>query len=501
MKKILLFMGAAIFCLSSYVHAADELQISAAPHFGTPALTGDCVFTYDESAAAGSEFTCLHFDNTATNCLNGQGGWSAFVGSESDPTALLTAGTDNVKDTHIDWGSGAGQVGYADVVALWTTCTGYLYSDGTCSTPSGGVDTSGTPEANDMARFTDADTIAGITYAEFFAIHDDSTWGAAAGTSKTWTFDTGAGTDPTMVISDDAFTYNKGLVALSFTTSGADGTHYVSALNTAALSSSATDGNLAFLTDRYFLGDGTDYNDYLLSKELVDTSAELYGILTDETGSAAGTPLSVYNQNPTIDDVTLGAAGVKITDDGDGAITLLGLGDGSDEDLTINLDDTANTVAISSSTGVTSISTGTIGIASTGPISGRLGEVIKTASATLTTSETNGQLITNYGETDDADLILTSHDIDTFPGNSFVYNIVTTMATNDTCFKAAADNLINFEGTNGADNGCVCNASPTLGNKLTCYALTTGASVADWYCEGTRGTWVAVADNTGDCPD
>lgn len=125
MKKILLFMGAAIFCLSSSVRAADELQISAAPHFGTPALSGDCVFTYDESAAAGSEFTCLHFNNTATNCLNGQGGWSAFVGSESDPTALLTEGTDNVKDTHIDWGSGAGQVNYTDVGSdpAWDTVT------------------------------------------------------------------------------------------------------------------------------------------------------------------------------------------------------------------------------------------------------------------------------------------------------------------------------------------------------------------------------------------
>lgn len=34
---------------------------------------------------------------------------------ETDPTALLTAGTDNVKDTHIDWGVGAGQVDLADI--------------------------------------------------------------------------------------------------------------------------------------------------------------------------------------------------------------------------------------------------------------------------------------------------------------------------------------------------------------------------------------------------
>lgn len=37
-----------------------------------------------------------------------------------------------------------------------------------------------------------------------------------------------------------------------------------------------------------------------LLKEQIDTSAELYGILTDETGSDSGTPLLVFNQNPTI---------------------------------------------------------------------------------------------------------------------------------------------------------------------------------------------------------
>ena len=49
-------------------------------------------------------------------------------------------------------------------------------------------------------------------------------------------------------------------------------------------------------------------------------------------------------------DVTIGAAGVKLTGDGDGAITFLGLGDGSDEDLTLNLDDTSNVGTFTSST-------------------------------------------------------------------------------------------------------------------------------------------------------
>jgi len=54
-------------------------------------------------------------------------------------------------------------------------------------------------------------------------------------------------------------------------------------------------------------------------------------------------------------DISVGAAGVKLTGDGDGAITFLGLGGGSDEDLTFNFDDVSNVVGVSTSTGVTAI--------------------------------------------------------------------------------------------------------------------------------------------------
>lgn len=81
----------------------------------------------------------------------------------------------------------------------------------------------------------------------------------------------------------------------------------------------------------------------------IDTSSELKTILTDETGSGA----ACFATSPTFTtSVILGAAGVSITDDADGAITLKGLGDGTDEDLTLNLDDTTNVATWSSSTGV-----------------------------------------------------------------------------------------------------------------------------------------------------
>lgn len=61
------------------------------------------------------------------------------------------------------------------------------------------------------------------------------------------------------------------------------------------------------------------------------------------------------------DNVSIGSAGVDLTTDGDGAITFLGLGNGSDEDLTLNFDDTSNIIVASTSTGVTTIDTTTIG--------------------------------------------------------------------------------------------------------------------------------------------
>ena len=129
-------------------------------------------------------------------------------------------------------------------------------------------------------------------------------------------------------------------------------------------------------------------------------------------------------------------------------------------------------------------------------------EVIKTASATLTTTEVFGTIISNYEETDDADLILTLPDLDSYPGANFVYHIATAMATNDTCLKAAADNAFTLGTTEGADNGCICNTAPTKYDKLTCYAATSGAGAITNVCVATQGTsWAIVADNTGDCPD
>jgi hypothetical protein len=121
--------------------------------------------------------------------------------------------------------------------------------------------------------------------------------------------------------------------------------------------------------------DADNSSDTTLLRLSFNDSADANSIFLEMVDDQDGTPRSVFKfaadgftssvagsfgtGNGQVD---IGAAGVRLSSDGDGAITLLGLGDGSDEDLTINLDDTSNTAVLSSSTGLTLLDLGAIGI-------------------------------------------------------------------------------------------------------------------------------------------
>lgn len=104
----------------------------------------------------------------------------------------------------------------------------------------------------------------------------------------------------------------------------------------------------------------------MIAASAIDTSAELLAILGDETGTGA----ACFATAPTFTtSVQIGTAGVLISDDGDGALTFLGIGDGAsdfDENLTFNFDDTSNTVVVTSSTGVTAIRSSSAALQGTG---------------------------------------------------------------------------------------------------------------------------------------
>lgn len=74
---------------------------------------------------------------------------------------------------------------------------------------SAGIVASGAAQVSKVWK-TDADGVPGWRDdALNFILLDNITWGAAAGGSQTWTFDTGAATDPSVTISDTYFTFNK----------------------------------------------------------------------------------------------------------------------------------------------------------------------------------------------------------------------------------------------------------------------------------------------------
>lgn len=86
----------------------------------------------------------------------------------------------------------------------------------------------------------------------------------------------------------------------------------------------------------------------------IDTCAELRALIDYETGTCGELVLS---NSPTFSagDISLGGAGVKATGD-DGILTLLGLGDGNDENLTFDFDNgAANSVVVNTGTAVSTI--------------------------------------------------------------------------------------------------------------------------------------------------
>ena len=103
-----------------------------------------------------------------------------------------------------------------------------------------------------------------------------------------------------------------------------------------------------------------------LAQFAATTSAELAGVISDETGSG----VLVFGTSPVFTtSLSTSAAGVRISDDGDGAITFLGIGDGttdSDEDLTLNLEDTSNVGTFTSSTSLATLNFSSIALQESG---------------------------------------------------------------------------------------------------------------------------------------
>lgn len=127
----------------------------------------------------------------------------------------------------------------------------------------------------------------------------------------------------------------------------------------------AGDNNITIVGAATDTGDGSEDVDLTISQQIAGTARAVATFDADGNitlGYGTQDVIATSDITVTGSDLTLGTAGVKFTGDGDGAVTLLGLGNGEDEDLTINLDDTADTIVASSSTGVTKLTLTGIGI-------------------------------------------------------------------------------------------------------------------------------------------
>jgi len=128
------------------------------------------------------------------------------------------------------------------------------------------------------------------------------------------------------------------------------------------------------------------------------TSAQLYGVLSDEQG----TGVAVFSDSPTfVDDITIAAAGVLLTGS-NGSLTILGKGDGQDEDVKFDLNTTANTLTITSpassldkidATGITITATGFVG-ALTGNVTGNASGTAATFTGNLSGDVTSVAMAT-----------------------------------------------------------------------------------------------------------
>jgi hypothetical protein len=180
--------------------------------------------------------------------------------------------------------------------------------------------------------------------------------------------------------------------------------------------------------------------------------------------------------------VDFGTAGVRFLDDGDGAITLTGKGNGSDEALTINLDDTSNTIALSSTTGVTEMNFSSFNLVTTGKILGGVNVSSKTA-ATYTigtddSDEANGTVFIN-GDNDAIDFTLPSAvagmSVCIFQANGVSGAITIQPNTGDYLLKDGSRGTAATDYVSTGDGGdaiCVC-----------------AISADDWLITRESGTW------------
>lgn len=187
----------------------------------------------------------------------------------------------------------------------------------------------------------------------------------------------------------------------------------------------------------------------------------------------------------------LGNTGVTLVDDGDGALVITGAGTGSDEDLNLNLDDTANNWVFTSSTGVTNAMFLNIGIEALSFIGPLIGTATIASTATVSAGSDSTSFPT-FVDTLTGNHALRTHAAYQFDASSLTLAVSTLTATNLTFLGTGT--LTDLDAIAGTTEATL-EAALDIGGDV----VGTGLSAVVIADNAVDGTDIALgSDTTGD---
>ena len=201
------------------------------------------------------------------------------------------------------------------------------------------------------------------------------------------------------------------------------------------------------------------------------------GNLTSSDTATTGTDAPVKANSPTFtDDITIAAAGVKLTG-ANGALTILGLGDGQDEDVKIDLNTTADTIIVSSpASSATAVSFSALNLITTGTVSAGIPIQADADGRNLTAAECYGYLH-----------VATGNGTWLLPAAVAGMNLcVLVTGASDVIIDIDANDDITLNGSQDTNGDGITNATGSSSGDFVCLI-----AIDDdhWYVMGKQGTW------------
>lgn len=241
--------------------------------------------------------------------------------------------------------------------------------------------------------------------------------------------------------------------------------------------------------------DADNAADTTILRLAANDTADANTIFIQTTLDEAGTPVDTFHvastANATESVIKLGSDGVLITGNADGDLTITGNGTGSDESLTFNFDDTANTVAVSSGSGVTLTDWGSLGFLTSGTIRGNIDvNVTTTGTDSPSCAELRGTMHIADNATATADVDYTLPEISTCGTGASVCFYDNGGGTGGIIIDAAAGDEILLAGTGVGVADAIDSPGVAGDGANGDFVCLLAIDSAFWVTLGQSGTWV-----------